>query len=189
MLARGLRLLAMGPAALILMVMAPQEASAELPVCVACHSATVDQFFTHPHAEQGIRCNVCHGESLRHAESDGGSEPDRIAAPHEVPGLCGACHVGEGPDPILTEYSASQHGMLVLEQSRTRAPHCGTCHGVHQRREGKAIEIRCKRCHATLPAECSELPAPTATVSCAGCHRPHSFLSSPVEVSGDGVCN
>jgi len=170
-----LQLFVLVPAVLILTLLL--EASAELPVCVACHNATVEEFLTHPHAEQGIECSVCHGESLQHVNTDGGSEPDRIAAPHEVPTLCGACHVGEGVDSILTEYSMSQHGKLVLEQSRTRAPNCGTCHGVHQLREWKAIEIRCQRCHTALPAECSQPPLRTAVVSCAGCHTPHSFFS------------
>lgn len=144
-------------------------------LCRVCHTETVADFQSHMHAEKGLDCDTCHGESVRHRTSQGHTEPDRVAAPHEVPALCGGCHPGKEATPIPAQYSESKHGKRVLEKSRMRSPHCGTCHGIHSVRAGKAMERQCKRCHAQLPAGCSGVPASKTAVSCAGCHQPHRF--------------
>jgi hypothetical protein len=144
-------------------------------LCAVCHSETVKDFLAHPHAQAGMECKACHGESARHRNSEGHAEPDRIAAPAEIPALCGACHLGKGPTPILAEYSQSRHGQILQAQSKIRAPHCGTCHGVHTVRTAKAMEGQCGRCHAQLPAACSATPARVTAVSCEACHAPHLF--------------
>ena len=146
--------------------------------CKVCHSETVHDFLSHPHSEKGLDCDTCHGESVKHRSSQGHTEPDRIAAPHEVPALCGGCHTGKGITTIQEQYGASRHGQLVLAKARVRAPHCGTCHGVHSVRAPQAIEAQCKRCHAQLPPSCTATPASTkARVSCANCHTPHLFAA------------
>src|SRR5262245_59164717 len=98
--------------------------------CKVCHTETVQDFLSHPHSEKGLDCDTCHGESVKHRSSQGHTEPDRIAAPHEVPGLCGGCHTGKGSPTILEQYSSSKHGQLVLAKARVRAQHWGTCHRV-----------------------------------------------------------
>ena len=146
--------------------------------CKVCHSETVQDFRSHPHSEKGLDCDTCHGESVKHRNSQGHTEPDRIAAPHEVPALCGGCHTGKGSTTIQEQYGSSRHGQLVLAKARVRAPHCGTCHGVHSVRAPQAIEAQCKRCHAQLPPSCTVTPASTkARVSCANCHTPHRFAA------------
>ena len=145
-------------------------------LCKVCHGETVQDFLSHPHSAKGLDCDTCHGESVKHRSSQGHTEPDRIAAPHEVPALCGPCHPGKGSPTIQEQYSASKHGQLVMAKSRVRAPHCGTCHGVHSVREPTGIETQCKRCHAQLPAACAATPASAKSrVSCASCHAPHLF--------------
>ncbi len=144
-------------------------------LCGVCHSEEAKDFLTHPHFQKGLECNVCHGDSTKHREAEGHTEPDKVAAPAEIPALCGACHTGKGPKSIVAEYSGSTHGKFVLQPSKVRAPHCGTCHGVHARREGKAIETQCRRCHTTLPTSCSGKPPRQAAVSCAACHNPHTL--------------
>jgi hypothetical protein len=71
----------------------------------------------------------------------------------------------------------SRHGKLVMAESKTRAPHCGTCHGVHSVRSASAMELQCRRCHARLPPDCSLPPARAVALRCAGCHFPHIFLA------------
>jgi hypothetical protein len=144
-------------------------------LCGVCHNETVKDFLAHPHSQAGMECNACHGESIRHRNSEGHAEPDRVAAPAEIPALCGACHQGKGATPILTEYAQSQHGKILQAQSKIRAPHCGTCHGVHSVRTAKAMEAQCGRCHAQLPAACSVPPPRVTAVSCEACHAPHLF--------------
>ena len=144
--------------------------------CKVCHGETVQDFLSHPHSEKGLDCDTCHGESVKHRSSQGHTEPDRIAAPHEVPALCGGCHAGKGSSTIQEQYSSSKHGRLVLAKSRVRSPHCGTCHGVHSVRSPQGIEAQCKRCHTQLPASCTVTAASTkARVSCANCHTAHLF--------------
>ena len=144
--------------------------------CKVCHTETVQDLLSHPHSEKGLDCDSCHGESVKHRTSQGHTEPDRIAAPHEVPALCGGCHAGKGSSTIQEQYSSSKHGQLVLAKARVRAPHCGTCHGVHSVQAPRAIEAQCKRCHTQLPTGCSATPASTKSpVSCANCHGAHLF--------------
>ncbi len=162
---------------LLVLLLAAVAAAAQKPQesCGGCHGETVKDFLAHPHAQKGLSCVACHGESARHRAAGGNAEPDRVNFPYEIPALCGACHAGKGAATILEEYSASKHGRLVLEQAKVRAPHCGTCHGVHSVRQGKAIETQCRRCHAVLPGACSKAPTRAASVSCAACHSPHAF--------------
>jgi hypothetical protein len=145
-------------------------------LCAVCHGETVQDFLTHPHSQKGLDCNSCHGESVKHRTSQGHSEPDRIAAPHEVPALCGRCHSGEAASSIPAQYSESKHGKLVLAKSKVRAPHCGTCHGVHSVRSGKGMESQCQRCHSQLPVSCTATHTGSrSAVSCVRCHVPHGF--------------
>jgi len=146
--------------------------------CKVCHSETVQDFLSHPHSAKGLDCDTCHGESVKHRSSQGHTEPDRIAAPHEVPALCGGCHAGKGTTTIQEQYSSSKHGKLVLAKARVRSPHCGTCHGVHSVRETPGLEAQCKRCHTQLPASCAATPVSAkARVSCANCHAAHVFAA------------
>jgi hypothetical protein len=164
---------------LILALCAPFVADEKAHVfCKVCHTETVQDFLSHPHSDKGLDCDTCHGESIKHRSSQGHTEPDRIAAPHEVPALCGGCHPGQGSTTILEQYSSSKHGELVLSKARVRAPHCGTCHGVHNVRAPVKIEALCKRCHASLPASCAAtLTSAKAGVVCVNCHPVHRFAA------------
>jgi len=146
--------------------------------CKVCHSEAVQDFLSHPHSEKGLDCDTCHGESVKHRTSQGDTEPDRIAAPHEVAALCGSCHIGKGKTSIQEQYAASKHGQLVLAKARVRAPHCGTCHGVHSVRAPQGVEAQCKRCHSQLPTGCTAAPLSNKSrVSCANCHGAHRFVT------------
>ncbi|MBI3697437.1 MAG: hypothetical protein HY238_21710 [Acidobacteria bacterium] len=163
---------------LVILALLALPVAAQKPheLCEVCHTETVKDFLTHPHFQKGLECNLCHGESVKHRTSQGHAEPDRVAPPHEIPALCGGCHTGKGPKTIQAEYAASKHGKLVLEQAKVRAPHCGTCHGVHSVRKGNTVEVQCRKCHAALPASCSAAPPKASvTVSCAACHSPHTL--------------
>ncbi|MGH9720483.1 MAG: cytochrome c3 family protein [Bryobacteraceae bacterium] len=138
-------------------------------LCAPCHAEQVADFYSHTHFQKGLSCDVCHGASVKHRTSTGAVAPDRVAAPDEAPALCGACHTAQGK-----EYSASQHGKLVLARSKTRAANCATCHGVHNARAARAMLQQCQKCHATLPAS---HPALTAGSTCFGCHSKHTLAA------------
>ena len=137
--------------------------------CVACHSEQVGDFQTHPHFQKALSCDACHGPSVKHRTSTGAVAPDRVAAPDEVPALCGTCHVAQ-----RKEYEGSKHGKLVLAQSKTRAANCVTCHGTHSLRTAPQREQQCQKCHASLPAS---HPATAASGSCFTCHAKHTLAA------------
>jgi Cytochrome c3 len=141
--------------------------------CQSCHDEYVADVRSHPHGAKGISCEACHGTSSQHRSSVGATSPDRIAAPDEVPSLCGSCHQEQ-----RKLYAPSAHGKLVLASSKTRAANCGTCHGVHAQRNAAAMKRQCDRCHAELPAACVAKPRVALAegkLSCSGCHNLHSL--------------
>lgn len=139
--------------------------------CLPCHSEHVDDVRGHKHGAKGLSCEVCHGESEKHRKAVGAAPPDRVAAPDEVPALCGTCHAAQ-----KQAYANSSHGKLVKEQGKARGAHCGSCHGTHAARWESAMEKQCGRCHAVLPQACKAQPAKAnAKLACASCHEPHSL--------------
>ena len=141
--------------------------------CTPCHDAQIADFKSHKHASIGVVCSVCHGESVKHRNSNGESAPDRVAAPNEVPALCGACHTGQ-----LKDYTPSKHGALVLSLSKTRAANCNTCHGVHALKTAVQTMVQCNRCHASTPESCKQPPKTSAKIACVGCHAKHTLVAA-----------
>ncbi|HUQ94448.1 MAG TPA: cytochrome c3 family protein [Bryobacteraceae bacterium] len=140
-------------------------------LCAPCHAEQLADWKTHKHFAKNVGCEVCHGASQQHRNAVGATSPDQVAAPDEVPALCGQCHSGQ-----RKPYEASKHGKLVLARSETRAANCATCHGVHSPRGGAAMQRQCDRCHATLPAACSKkVQAGAGKLACAACHDPHTL--------------
>jgi hypothetical protein len=131
----------MRPLALLAAALAYGQAVHEL--CQPCHNEQVTDFKTHPHLVKGLSCDACHGRSEKHIKAVGGAPPDRVAAPDEVPALCGGCHPAQHK-----EYAGTAHAKLVAARAKTKAPNCGACHGVHAPRQARA---QCRRCHTELP--------------------------------------
>ena len=131
--------------------------------CAPCHNEQIADVAAHKHGAKQVTCVVCHGASEKHRKATGEAPPDRVAAPDEVPALCGGCHAAENKD-----YLISKHAKLVLEKSKVKSANCATCHGVHAKQKPEA---RCARCHAALPASCK----PGAT--CNSCHVRHTMSS------------
>jgi hypothetical protein len=140
-------------------------------LCAPCHGEYVAGLKTHKHSAKGIGCEVCHGSSQQHRNAAGATSPDRVAAPDEVPALCGGCHTAQ-----RKQYERSKHGVLVLARSKTRAANCGTCHGVHSPRTASAMERQCVRCHASLPDACRKrVTVASGKLRCGVCHSPHTL--------------
>jgi hypothetical protein len=130
-------------AALLLAMAALGLAQKPHELCSACHSSQVEDFRSHAHFEKGLSCDACHGVSEKHMKATGAAPPDRVAGPDEMPDLCGACHAAE-----KAGYAVTAHAKLVAARAKVRAPHCGTCHGVHNPRPAKN---QCGRCHMEIP--------------------------------------
>ena len=138
--------------------------------CAPCHSEQVADLQTHTHFQKGLSCDACHGPSVKHRTSTGAVSPDRVAAPDEVPALCGGCHAGQ-----QKEFLQSKHGALVMARSKVKAANCATCHGVHNLRTARQTQQQCQKCHATLAAS---HPAVAAAASCMSCHARHTLLAA-----------
>lgn len=146
-------------------LLVPSLAGQVHELCKSCHQDQFNDFQTHAHFAKGLSCDLCHGPSEKHRKAAGAAAPDRVAAPDELPVLCGGCHANE-----KQQYLESEHGKLVMARSRTRAAHCGTCHGVHAARTARQMRVQCDRCHASLPAS-----HPKSDAACWSCHVPHTM--------------
>ncbi len=131
--------------------------------CAPCHAEQIADVAAHKHGAKGVTCAVCHGASEKHRNATGAVPPDRVAAPDEVPALCGTCHTEQKKD-----YLTSKHAKLVLERAKVKSANCATCHGVHAMQRAEA---RCARCHTALPATC------TTGTSCSSCHAKHTMAA------------
>ena len=151
----------------LLLLALPLLAQKTQEFCAPCHSEQVADFETHKHFQKGLSCDACHGPSVKHGASTGAVSPDRVAAPDEVPALCGGCHAGQ-----QKEFLASKHGALVMARSKVKAANCATCHGVHNLRTASQTLQQCQKCHPALPAS---HPAAAATAACMSCHDRHTL--------------
>jgi hypothetical protein len=139
-------------------------------LCTPCHTGPSEDFDRHPHKAKNVSCDACHGKSEEHRKTQGGTPPERVAGPREVPALCGACHTGQ-----LAGYKESRH-FAVLETNARGTATCVRCHGNHAPRAAAAIQAQCERCHESRPSACKAAPAKmTAKVLCANCHVPHTL--------------
>ena len=155
---------------LILLLALPLLAQKTHELCAPCHTEQAADFAQHTHSKKGLSCDACHGPSVKHRMASGAASPDRVAAPDEVPALCGGCHAAE-----QKEFLESRHGKLVMARSKVKAAKCVTCHGVHNLRTAAQTRQQCQKCHATLAAE---HPAVAATAACMSCHSKHTLLAA-----------
>ncbi len=150
----------------LLLFVLPLGAQKTHEYCAPCHAEQVADLETHPHFAKGLSCDACHGQSVKHRTSTGAASPDRVAAPDEVPALCGSCHAAQ-----KKEYLTTKHAALVVSRSAVKSANCATCHGVHSLRTAKQMQQQCVKCHAVLPAPCKP------EVGCVSCHAPHRMTA------------
>jgi DmsE family decaheme c-type cytochrome len=183
----------------ILLLVAPALAEEEsdyagAEMCAACHDDVIEAFKLTPHAtghgwdhENG--CEGCHGPGAAHAES---ADPDdlvlfRDLTPQESSERCLACHRKS------ERQFNTRRGIHHLNQVA-----CTACHTAHSTAtnlmDNLSIEL-CGSCHQGVVAEFSlprshplpetgrrrewttGLTNPQKSVSCEGCHEPHSSSS------------
>src|SRR5258708_16938681 len=134
---------------LLLLCCLPLLAQKTHEYCAPCHAEQVSDLETHAHFAKGLSCDACHGQSVKHRTSTGAASPDKVAAPDEVPALCGTCHPSQ-----KKEYLTTKHAALVMSRAAVKSANCATCHGVHSLRTAKQMQQQCVKCHTTLPASC-----------------------------------
>ena len=131
-------------------------------------------------------CTDCHGVHDIKKVSDPTSKTFAL----NIPELCSSCHADARrmePYGIPTDqfeiYSASVHGVALLENKDIRAPSCASCHGSHDAKpptSTNVVEV-CGKCHTATQdlyqqSRHSELKA--AAPKCWTCHGTHD-VSQP----------
>lgn len=186
--------------------------------CLVCHAEKRNAFMQGVHSQRGIKCADCHGGDPTSDTLPFAHRGNFIGKPTKVQtvALCGSCHSSPNrmrpygiPTGQVAEFSASQHGKLLLQRHDTAAPTCIDCHDAHTiRRPDDArstvyptnIPETCGRCHSdTLRMAKYDIPTDQlerfrksahgrallqdqnfAAPACLGCHGAHSALPPTV---------
>lgn len=100
-------------------------------VCLSCHGGAVARNPESPHLRPPPRCEPCHGDGSKHAET---GDPKAIRSFKSQPAaeVCVACH----QSPHVAEWKASRHAQVGVD--------CIDCHAVHTRKDPQQA---CKGCH------------------------------------------
>jgi hypothetical protein len=128
-------------------------------------------FVSDVHFRRGLSCSGCHGGSPEKdvMTPDIAARWPKADVRHVdrtwIPQFCARCHADPAfmrgfnpslPTDQLSKYRESQHGILLLRDSDSKAAQCVSCHGVHGIRGPKSrqstvhpqtIPETCGRCH------------------------------------------
>lgn len=160
----------------------PQEAAGD-DTCVQCHSKAevtplqVADWKQSKHAEQGVTCDVCHGDQHQTM-----TDWDKTTLP--TPAVCGECH-----EERVEQFKRGKHAMAWVAMEAMPATHyqpmeliagmkgCGGCHKIGIKSEEKIKELKaqglrygvasCDACHTRHTFSVAEAREPEA---CATCH-------------------
>lgn len=100
-------------------------------VCLSCHRTAVTANSKSPHLQPPPRCESCHGDGSKHAET---GDPKAIRSFKGKPAAdaCMSCH----QDQHITEWKASRHAQVGVD--------CIDCHVIHTAKDPKES---CRGCH------------------------------------------
>jgi hypothetical protein len=171
------------------------DPGAQILRCFQCHS-TGPVRFSEEHgiavAEEGVRCEVCHGPGGDHVRAGGGRL--NIFQPRNLNGsgvndFCGNCHrmpPAAGEDVDWTDAWNTRHQPVYLSQSACfRASqgrlNCFTCHDPHN---AKPVRMEaCGDCHAS-PKHTRPL---AKGQTCTGCHMPSVPVSAQLRFANHWI--
>lgn len=99
--------------------------------CLSCHEQAITRNPESPHFKAPQRCESCHGDGSRHAET---GDPKLIRGFSGKPAaeVCVTCH----DDQHITEWKASRHREVGVD--------CADCHATHVVKDAKTS---CQNCH------------------------------------------
>lgn len=169
------------------------DAAAGIDACFECHSTGKLSAALVP-AENGVRCEACHGPGAAHVESAGKApidNPKHLSAP-KLNELCGRCHRPPASDPAKVDWNFAwnvRHQPVYLSQSACFIKSAGklsclTCHAPHEPLERRvaAYDARCNACHT--PEQRASVCAPR---DCAGCHMPRVSPEPPLRFTNHWI--
>lgn len=158
--------------------------------CFACHS-TGGLKALQP-AENGVRCEACHGPGAAHVASAGRAplvNPARLKAA-ALNDECGRCHRPPASDSAKVDWNYAwnvRHQPVYLSQSACFTKSAGrlsclTCHGPHEPLQTSAAyyDQKCANCHPATSANCGPR-------DCAGCHMPRVSPEPPLSFTNHWI--
>ena len=161
--------------------------------CFTCHSTGPIRFDAAQSiqpAEEGVRCEACHGPGERHVAAAKAGDtavrrlidnPARWTASEQLD-FCGRCHrppAATGQQIDLSYAWNVRHQPVYLARSAcfrksNGALSCITCHPPHEplAKSSSQYNRQCSRCHQTQPAACG--------TNCVDCHMPRVSPQPPL---------
>lgn len=109
----------------------PKAEPAGNEACLSCHEKTAAGNPDSPHLRSPVRCEACHGDGSKHAET-GDPKTIRSFKGHPAAELCMSCHQSRH----VADWKASRHAQVGVD--------CIDCHSVHSRKDPQQA---CKGCH------------------------------------------
>jgi hypothetical protein len=155
-------------------------------------------------AENGVRCESCHGAGLAHAEAAARGEPAAavrrlIRNPRQLTAAeqmtaCGRCHRPPAGDGTKIDWNYAwnvRHQPVYLTQSQCMTQSAGrlsclTCHGPHEalrKNDAAYYRARCLQCHdgkAARLAKAEPCRAKREPTDCVKCHMPAVSPQAPL---------
>jgi hypothetical protein len=90
--------------------------------CATCHTDVTDAFATSEHHKRKMRCEDCHGPSLKHIDDENNEvKPDRTFGRKDVDPFCRKCHE-------CTRPGAAAGSTRPASEHKT----CTECHEAHR---------------------------------------------------------
>jgi len=144
--------------------------------CFQCHSTgklgvSADRAIRP--AEEGVRCESCHGAAAEHAarpSRENIANPKRLTA-SQLNDLCGACHRMPPAAGVATNFDNPwnvRHQPVYFSQSACFLKSAGklSCFTCHKPHDDRAVAA-CVNCHASV-----KHITPVTSKSCVECHMP-----------------
>lgn len=106
------------------------EAAAANAACFVCHANYRTEFLVDKHAQAGIGCANCHGESLAHKNDENNTTPpETMYPPERIESFCQGCHTAHDVSPEKVVIRWIERGLDKIEPDKIVCTHC---HGDHR---------------------------------------------------------
>lgn len=109
---------------------ATSGAGAENATCFVCHVNYRVEFLANRHAQAGIGCATCHGDSVAHKNDENNTTPpETMYSGDKIDSFCRGCHASHdvSPGKVVVRWIERSHDKSDAEKAV-----CTHCHGDHR---------------------------------------------------------
>ena len=105
-------------------------AAAANAACFVCHANYRGELLVEKHAQAGVGCAACHGESVAHKNDENNTTPPQIMYPAEkIDPFCQGCHAAHDVPPRKVVVRWMEVGLDKVDPGKIVCTHC---HGEHR---------------------------------------------------------